>query len=196
MPPLVSYILVAPNTAVPVRVFVDRRKVLSLSDVAINEKSVLTLCSINLLRLSNADLASLLLDIRPALKHLLLAALLRDLFPGRPVLRSLKTAKDFGVAWKCKVVVSLGYIVDLRYRLSCLQGAADLDFLREKNIEVDLRQPARPPLLCKSLRFVAGDLTDEATETDKKSLSYKLQACRLVNSSVVDTLDVFVGHRP
>lgn len=198
MPATITYLSVAPSTAVPVRVFVHRKKILLLSSVAVNEKSIIKLSSINLIRLSNYDLTNLFIDIELQLKALLLATPLSELFLGRSLLRSTKLVKDIDSAWRCKVVVSLGYLVDLRYRLSSLYSAADAQFLADRGIDVDLSSHGPSRLLRKSLKFnfTPRIAEDELTVDEKKHVSYLLREERLINCKATDSLDIYVLHRP
>ena len=200
MPATITYLSVAPNTAIPVRVFVNRKKLLLLSAVAVNEKSIIKLSSINLIRLSNFDLTNLILDLGTQLQKLLLETRLVELFPHRTVLRSAKSVTELSHTWKCKVVVSLGYLADLRYKLSCLE-TDDIRFLEDKKIEIDQREAAGSALLQRNIKFdfvkyeSASD--DELSQLDeKKAISYKLQGQRLLNNKVIDPLDLYVTHRP
>ena len=200
MPATITYLSVAPNTAIPVRVFVNRKKLLLLSAVAVNEKSIIKLSSINLIRLSNFDLTNLILDLGTQLQKLLLETRLVELFPQRTVLRSAKSVTELSHTWKCKVVVSLGYLADLRYKLSCLE-TEDIRFLEDKKIEIDQREAAGSALLQRNIKFdfvkyeSASD--DELSQLDeKKAISYKLQGQRLLNNKVIDPLDLYVTHRP
>ena len=200
MPATITYLSVAPNTAIPVRVFVNRKKLLLLSAVAVNEKSIIKLSSINLIRLSNFDLTNLILDLGTQLQKLLLEMRLVELFPQRTVLRSAKSVTELSHTWKCKVVVSLGYLADLRYKLSCLE-TEDIRFLEDKKIEIDQREAAGSALLQRNIKFdfvkyeSASD--DELSQLDeKKAISYKLQGQRLLNNKVIDPLDLYVTHRP
>lgn len=200
MPATITYLSVAPNTAIPVRVFVNRKKLLLLSAVAVNEKSIIKLSSINLIRLSNFDLTNLILDLGTQLQNLLLEMRLVELFPQRTVLRSAKSVTELSHTWKCKVVVSLGYLADLRYKLSCLE-TEDIRFLEDKKIEIDQREAAGSALLQRNIKFdfvkyeSASD--DELSQLDeKKPISYKLQGQRLLNNKVIDPLDLYVTHRP
>ena len=200
MPATITYLSVAPNTAIPVRVFVNRKKLLLLSAVAVNEKSIIKLSSINLIRLSNFDLTNLILDLGTQLQKLLLETRLVELFPQRTVLRSAKSVTELSHTWKCKVVVSLGYLADLRYKLSCLE-TEDIKFLEDKKIEIDQREAAGSALLQRNIKFdfvkyeSASD--DELSQLDeKKAISYKLQGQRLLNNKVIDPLDLYVTHRP
>ncbi|KAM9895677.1 hypothetical protein OXX79_007939 [Metschnikowia pulcherrima] len=200
MPATITYLSVAPNTAIPVRVFVNRKKLLSSSAVAVNEKSIIKLSSINSIRLSNFDLTNLILDLGTQLQKLLLETRLVELFPQRTVSRSAKTVTELSHTWKCKVVVSLGYLADLRYKLSCLE-TEDIKFLEDKKIEIDQREAAGSALLQRNIKFdfvkyeSASD--DELSQSDeKKAISYKLQGQRLLNNKVIDPLDLYVTHRP
>lgn len=200
MPATITYLSVAPNTAIPVRVFVNRKKLLLLSAVAVNEKSIIKLSSINLIRLSNFDLTNLILDLGTQLQKLLLETRLVELFPQRTVLRSAKSVTELSHRWKCKVVVSLGYLADLRYKLSCLE-TEDIKFLEDKKIEIDQREAAGSALLQRNIKFdfvkyeSASD--DELSQLDeKKAISYKLHGQRLLNNKVIDPLDLYVTHRP
>ncbi|KAM9909337.1 hypothetical protein OXX69_005520 [Metschnikowia pulcherrima] len=200
MPATITYLSVAPNTAIPVRVFVNRKKLLSSSAVAVNEKSIIKLSSINSIRLSNFDLTNLILDLGTQLQKLLLETRLVELFPHRTVSRSAKSVTELSHTWKCKVVVSLGYLADLRYKLSCLE-TEDIRFLEDKKIEIDQREAAGSALLQRNIKFdfvkyeSASD--DELSQSDeKKAISYKLQGQRLLNNKVIDPLDLYVTHRP
>ncbi|KAM9921584.1 hypothetical protein OXX59_006405 [Metschnikowia pulcherrima] len=200
MPATITYLSVAPNTAIPVRVFVNRKKLLSSSAVAVNEKSIIKLSSINSIRLSNFDLTNLILDLGTQLQKLLLETRLVELFPQRTVSRSAKSVTELSHTWKCKVVVSLGYLADLRYKLSCLE-TDDIRFLEDKKIEIDQREAAGSALLQRNIKFdfvkyeSASD--DELSQSDeKKAISYKLHGQRLLNNKVIDPLDLYVTHRP
>lgn len=201
MPATVLFIRFNKDCCAPVRIFVNRKRVLSSQQVAINEKSIIKLSSINLIRLLNFDVTNLIFDIKIALKELLFETPLADLFQQRSVQRSTRVLRELGENWKCKVIVSLGYIADLRYKLGYLQN--DREFLELKNIEpssVDIRNVA---LLTKEITFNFSPVLkeesgsdSEAEGKDKKSLKYKLHRAHVLNSKVTDPLDIYVLHRP
>lgn len=198
MPATVSYVTVAPSTAIPIRVFVNRKRILLLSTVAVNEKSIIKLSSINLLRLSNYDLNKLIYDLQEQLKEFVLHTPLKELVPQKSVLRTTKITKEVGVQWKCKVVVSLGYVIDLRYKLGHIQGP-DVQYLEEKNLTADPVDSANSSLITKEIKFgfmqtEEGD--DEVASDDKKALRYKLHRQNLYNNRVVDPLVLYVLQRP
>lgn len=200
MPATVSYISVGADTAIPIRIFINRRKILLQNSVAVNEKSTIKLAAINLIRLSNYDLNNLIEDIGPSLREILLTARLAELFPKRAILKTTKLVKDISHNWKCKVNVSLGYIVSLRYNLGRLDLAEDVQFLSEKNVLINPLGLAKSALLRKEMKFSMLGLEEEDELgfhlDDKKSVGYKLRRVNLMNNHIVDTLDVYVVHRP
>lgn len=200
MPATVSYISIGNDTAIPIRVFINRRKILLQSSVAVNEKSIIKLSSINLIRLSNYDLNSLIEDIGPLVRETLLTALLAELFPKRAVLKSTLLVKPIFHNWKCKLCVSLGYIVTLRYNMNCLTSMEDVRWLSEKNVAVNTGASSKSALLIKEMKFSL-ILTEEGSDDvyhldDKKNLGYKLRRKNLSNNHIIDTLDLYVVHRP
>lgn len=200
MPATVLFIRFNPECCAPIRVFVNRKRVLLSHQVSINEKSVIQLSSINLLRLSNFDVTNLIFDIKISLKELLFETPLKELFDQRSLLRSTKVSRELGNKWKCKVMVSLGYIADLRYKLGFLQN--DMEFLELKNIEASSTDGRDVALLTKEITFnfspVLKEEDDEVeqVEDDKKSLKYKLHRTHVLNSKVTDPLDIYVLQRP
>lgn len=191
MPATVSYVKIVPQCSIPIRVFINRKRIMLSNRVAINEKSIIKLSSINLLRLSNNDLAKLISEIALELREVLLQIPLRDLFPKRSLQKNTKLSRDIGDNWRCKLVVSIGYIANLRYKLGYLRDAGDIRFLEEKNITVSGVEVNKTCLLTKDIKFSFGETVD-----DKKGLSYKLHKLTLVNNSIVDSLDLFVVQRP
>lgn len=200
MPATVSFIQLTPQTSIPIRVFINRKRILLSNRVAINEKSIIKLSTINLLRLSNNDLTKLIFEINLELKQILFHTPLNELFPKRFVYKSTKLSRDIGDNWKCKLVVSLGYIVNLRYKLGWLREKADIQFILERNIVVSTADSNKIALLTKEIKFnFGGQVQEEENEIaidDKKSLSYKLNRLTLLNNSIVDSLDLYVLHRP
>lgn len=200
MPASVSYIAIGKETSIPIRVFTYRGKILLLNSVAVNEKSIIKLSSINLIRLSNYDLNDLIGDIGEELRELLLLARFAELFPKRAVLKTTKLVKSISRNWKCKVSVSLGFIVSLRYNLGCLSLAEDVQFLSDKNVVVNPLKSKKSALLKKEMEFsmigFEEDEDDQFCLDDKKRVRYKLRERNLINNHLVDTLDIYVVHRP
>lgn len=198
MPATVTYLLIAPDTAIPIRVFVNRSKIFLQNSVAVNEKSVIKLTSINLIRLSNYDLNNLIDDIGAELRQILLQTPLQDLFPKRAVQKTTKLVRDIARSWHCKVTVSLGYIVGLRYNLGSLQLAEDIQYLSERKVAVNASSSAKSALLKKEISISSMSPEDESAIglDDTKSVNYKLRHQTLLNNHIVDTLDVYVVHRP
>ena len=198
MPATVTYILIAPDTAIPIRVFVNRSKIFLQNSVAVNEKSVIELTSINLIRLSNYDLNNLIDDIGGDLRQILLQTPLQDLFPKRAVQKTTKLVRDIACSWHCKVTVSLGYIVGLRYNLGSLQLAEDIQYLSERKVAVNVSSSAKSALIKKEISISSMFPEDESAIglDDTKSVNYKLRHQTLLNNDIVDTLDVYVVHRP
>lgn len=191
MPASVSYIKLTGKSLIQVRVFINRKKVLLNNTVAINDRSLIKLSSINLLRLSNNDLTKLINDIRDQLVEFLFHEPLEQIFPGRSANKLSKTTREMGQNWKCNVVVSLGYIANLRFRLGYLRNGQDLEFIELHKVPVAYKDSSKTALLEKDLKFVSQD-----EEDNKKSFSYTLNRLDLLNNSVVDGLDVYVQRRP
>lgn len=166
--------------------------------MAINEKSVIQLSSINLIRLSNYDVTNLIFDIKSKLRQFLFDTPLPELFPQRSLLRTLKISKDLGENWKCRVVTTLGYIADLRYKLGHLHN--DYRFLEEKNIALSGSDSNDVALLTKEIKFnssfVLKEEDDELPSDDKKVLNYKLHRAEVLTCGVPNSLDLYVLHRP
>lgn len=201
MPATVSYISIGSEIAIPIRVFVNRCKILLQNSVAVNEKSIIKLSSINLIRLSNYDLNNLIDDIGEELRELLLTAKLVNLFPKRVVSKTTKISKTINRNWKCKVNASLGHIVSLRYNLGCLTLKEDVQFLTDRNVQINPLSSAKSALLKKELKFSFGSFADDVEEErfnldKKKGVGYSLRRRKLLNNHITDTLDIFVSHRP
>lgn len=202
MPGTTTYIKVAPGCAIPARVFIDRKRILLNGTVAINDRSIIKLSSINLLRLSNNDITNLVMDIKEELEKILFHEPLRELFPSKFVHGSDRLARDIGTRWKCKVVASLGYVATLRYKLGYLRDVEDMAFLEDRKVDVSARDSARTALLTKELKFTFLERDEEEIHEeenvidDKKMLSYKLNKLALLNNSIVDSLCLYVTSRP
>lgn len=202
MPGTTTYVQVAPGNAIPVRVFVDRRRIVLNNTVAINDRSIIKLSSINLLRLLNNDLTNLVMDVKEDLEKLLFEEPLRYLIPLKFVHGSDKLSRDIGKTWKCKMVASLGYIASLRFGLGYLQDKDDIRFLEDRKVDVAMKNSNRTALLTKELRFSfmepdEGIIHDEENVIDdKKTISYRLNKLALLNNSIVDSLDLYVTSRP
>lgn len=202
MPGTTTYLKVSPGCSIPVRVFVDRKRILLNGTVAINDRSIIKLSSINLLRLSNNDLTNLTMDIKEELEKLLFEEPLRLIFPSKFVHGSDKVSREIGTRWKCKVIVSLGYMATLRYKLGFLLDRGDIDFLTDRKIDVTAKEAAHTALLVKELKFSfmnrenVEDEDEANTVDDKKTLLYKLNKLALLNNSITDSLDLYVGRRP
>lgn len=195
MPATVSFIRLNNHTCVPIRVYVHRKEIILSSQVAINEKSLINLSSVSMIRLSNLDMTKLVEDIKHELKHLMFDSALRELFPKRSVLKKSQVLRVLGKAWKCRVVVSLGYLADLRYKMGYLDQADDILFLEEKKIDITPVDTSKVALLAKELKFSFHE-PGEGEGEDKKAISYKLKRFSVVNSRVTDNLSVYVLHRP
>lgn len=200
MPATVSYISIGNEAVIPIRVFINRRKILLLNSVAVNEKSIIKLSSINLIRLSNYDLNNLIGDVGSDLRAILLTDSLSELFPKRAVLKSTKLIKSLSRNWKCKLNVSLGFIVSLRYNLGCLTLTDDVKWLSEKNVLINPVASSKSALLQKEMKFSMIGLVEDEDEVhhldDKKNVGFKLQRRHLMNNHITDTLDLYVVHRP
>lgn len=200
MPATVSYFSIGNETAIPIRVFINRRKMLLLNPVSVNEKSIIKLSSINLIRLSNYDLNNLMGDVGSDIRDLLLTDRLAELFPKRAVLKSTKLIKSLSRNWKCKIHVSLGFIVSLRYNLGCLSLTEDVQWLSEKNVLINPVASSKSALIKKELKFsMIGLVEDEEKVThldDKKNVGYKFHQMNLLNNHITDALDLYVVHRP
>lgn len=163
--------------------------------MAINEKSLIKFSSVSMIRLSNLDMTKLVEDIKHDLKELMFVTALRELFSKRSILKSSQVLQILGNQWKCRVVVSLGYLADLRYKMGYLVQLDDIAFLEEKKVEVTPYDSSKVALLTKELKFSFQPSEDDAG-SDKKALSYKLKRFSVLNSRVTDSLSVFVLHRP
>lgn len=195
MPATVSFIRLDPQTCIPVRVYVHRKQILLSNQVAINEKSIIKLSSVTMIRLSNLDMTKLVEDIKHELNEVLFEERLRKLFPNRSVLKSTQVLRIVGNQWKCRVVMSLGYLADLRYKMGHLVQPEDVTFLEEKKVEVVPYDSSKLALLTKELKFPFQPNEDAADE-DKKAVSYKLKRSSVLNSRITDNLSIFVLHRP
>lgn len=202
MPGTTTYVQVSPGQSIPVRVFVNRRRIILNNTVAINDRSIIKLSSINLLRLLNNDLTNLIMDVKEELQKILFQEPLRYLFPLKFVHGSDKLSKDIGTRWKCKVVASLGYLASLRYKLGYLRDQDDIHFLEDRKVDVTSKDTNRTALLTKELKFTfmepdEGVIHDEDNVLDdKKTLSYRLNKLALLNNSIIDSLDLYVTSRP
>ncbi|SGZ58414.1 CIC11C00000002246 [Sungouiella intermedia] len=201
MPATLLYIRLNHDCCIPVRIFVNRKRILLSSRVAINEKSIIELSSINLIRLSNYDVTNLIFDMKTNLKEFLFDIPLPELFPQKSLLRSLKVARDLGEHWKCRVVTTLGYIADLRYKLGHLQH--DYRFLEEKNISLSGTDSNDVALLTKEIKFSFTPVLKEENEDEgeeggdeKKALNYKLHRAKVLSCGSLNSLDMYVLHRP
>lgn len=163
--------------------------------MAINEKSLIKLSSVSMIRLSNLDMTKLVEDIKHELKELMFDCALRELFPKRSVLKTSQVLRILGRQWKCRVVVSLGYLADLRYKMGYLDQPDDIAFLEEKKVVITPTDSGKLALLTKELEFSFHEPSEGDVE-DKKALSYKLKQLSVLNSRVTDNLSIFVLHRP
>lgn len=188
MPATVSYVKITPKSLIQIRVFVNRKKILTNNTVAINDRLLLKLQSINSLRLSNNDLGRLIEDIKEDLQKLLFEDPLSEVFPGRSVNKATKTSRECGNSWKCNIVVLLGYVANLRYRLGHLKRA-DAEFVDEQKVQVTAHSSNKTGLLEKETSF-------SFAEDEKKLLSYTLRPQNILATSVTDGLDVYVWQRP
>lgn len=198
MPSTVTFIKVAGNTAIPARVFVNRARIVLSAPVAVNEKSLIKLTRINILRLSNNDLNSLIDDIRDEVRDLLIKKPLRDLF----ALAAKLILDNVGHNWKCRVTVSLNFVANLRFQLHILTSD-DYTFLTgEKKLNlaavIGSQNRGNLGLMQRYIRFQfhEEDSENDAENDTKKLFDHRMHKIRLANNRLGDCLDLYVYSRP
>lgn len=196
MPSTVTFIKVAGSTAVPARVFVNRSRIVLSASVAVNEKSLIKLTRINILRLSNNDLNSLIDDIRDEIHNILLKKPLRVLFG----LQTRLVLDNVGEKWKCRVTVSLSFVANLRFQLHIL-SSDDYTFLtvdRKLNMATVIGSQNRGNLglMQRYIRFQFHEEEDDAENDTKKLFDHRMHRIRLANNHLGDCLDLYVYSRP
>lgn len=107
--------------------------------------------------------------------------------------------QEIANAWKCKLVVSLGYLVDLRYSLRLDFSGPDVSFLDLHAITVLDSDRGLSRLLERSFRFLFLENEDDSSLMsldDKKQVRYSLASRRLLNNKLTDPLTLYVLSRP
>lgn len=180
MPSTLTFLQVSADIAVPVRVYVHRKRIASTSTVSINEKSLIQLSNTNIIKLSNPDLSALLQDIRDPLRQVLVEDPLEKVYSDGGATSSKHTLvfDGIGTLWKCKLVVTLAAVMRLRFELGTL---------RPEDLEVYLGRLKDDG----TMNLVLRDLKLSFDDDDKKSMDYSFS-----NSRVAGGIDVYVYERP
>ena len=177
--PTLTYVSVGPHDAFPIRVFVHRRKLLAStksSVVAVNQRSILHLSRINIIRLSNADLDSLVSNIRHSLMDVLL---------------NLVTFVLDKTDWKCYVKVPVHIMLQLRFYLNSLTNR-DQEWLEQKNIHFS---KCDTELLTRETKYLFKQDPDDDNELvlEKKESQYSIGSKRII---IPKGISIYVYSRP
>lgn len=182
MPATTSFIRVTTDKSIPVRIFVNRSKLLeNASVISVNEKSIVKLQKINILKLSNGDINSLIGTIRRELVDVLTNKPIGKLLEEN-ILRNNRIVIDINKhEWKCYMNISVDFLVNLRLNIGRLTKD-DIEHISKRkgsNFSVSL--------LVKTSNF--------SFEEEKKLTKYKIRKSNLV-SGFHDGLDLYVYDRP
>lgn len=186
--PTLTYIAVGRHDAFPIRVFVHRKKLLAStrsSVVAVNQRSLLHLSRINIIRLSNADLNALISDIRHPLMEVLLHLEISHTAPKT----SQMTFTLDKTAWKCHVKVLVHLMLQLRYFLNALKPN-DQTYLEQKNIHFT---KCDTQLLTREAKYLFKQDADDDNMVDKKESEYSIGSRRLI---LPQGISIYVHSRP
>lgn len=182
MPATASFIKVTSDKSIPVRIFVNRLKLLENSSVvSVNERSIVRLQRINILKLSNPDIRSLLEEIRQDLIDVLTEKSISELMRDNKLRNNRMIVDINGREWKCYISFSVDFLVRLRVGIGRMTSE-DIEHMgksKDSRFSVDLLQKSS------SYTF----------KEDKKMTLYRIRRTRLM-SGFHDCLDVYVYGRP
>lgn len=211
--PTLTFLKITNNHSTPIRCFINRKKLISSSPISINERSIIKLSNMNILKLSNNDLKNLILDLKPQLIDLIMTRPLIDLFKlGHGNSNNEKLSFDnMGNQWKCKIIISLYFIINTRFKLGYLNHK-DMQWCLEKKINMSIITTGGTSgsgvndlnLITRELKFnlpkeFKSDDDDEFGDNlndDKKNLNYKLKKVNLINNKLNNPIDLYVYKRP
>lgn len=199
----ITFVKVTRNTSVPAKVFLNRQKLKTSHSVSINSKSIIQLCHVNVIKLSNNDLNVLMADIKSELVKILVEEPLLELFQKY----KLNQLGDKFVFlhrgdWICKILVSIKLLVNVRFKLNLI-NIEELNYLHDyKKINfsrtIITSNNAQLNLLIRELKLVQpnfGDSEDDELLDQKKSFDYKLTKSNLFSNKINDCIDIYVHKR-
>lgn len=182
MPATTSFIKITVDKSIPTRIFVNRLKLLeNASVISVNEKSIVKLQKINILKLSNNDIRSLITSIREKLIDILINKPIAELI-GANVIQNKRIVVNIDeYEWKCYMCVSVDFLVNVRVNTGILTNE-DLEHLGKRKTE-----NAGANLLVKKSKFTFSE--------EKKIASYRIRKSDLIGS-FHDCLDLYIYGRP
>lgn len=187
--PTLSYISVGPRDAFPIRVFVHRRKLLDSTKaavVAVNQRSILHLSRINIIRLSNVDLNSLVTDIQQALMDVLLRLEINYSTSKNAQMKFVLDKTD----WKCYVKVPILLMLQLRFHLGALR-TRDHEYIEQRNIHFS---KCDTELLTRETKYTfKQDPDDDSLVSDKKESQYTISRKNMI---LPQGISIYVYSRP
>ncbi|CAH2354730.1 single-strand annealing weakened protein 1 [[Candida] railenensis] len=215
MPPCLTFVKINHNSVIPVRIHVNRKRLLSSKlfhsaiDSSHKSKALLTLKKINFIRISNKDITSLTSSI----SHDILEYLLRV-----PISELVKLSSDVNTdipvppnslcidlnksSWKCHVVVPLRFVIKLRSNL--LIPLTDDDWALFNKVKSDsgvstINLLVKHTTMSPPKILIEEDEDDafnvEKQDTKKDSLSYKFTSPSVL-TNLGRFLDIYVYERP
>lgn len=203
MPSNVTFMKLTRNSSIPLRIFINRKRILLTNAVSINEKSIIKLSSMNILKLSNNDLNDLISDLKEDLTRIFCETSLLELFTNLHLLSRI-VIDDLGKRWKVKMITSLNYILNLRCRMNLLSDK-DLNFLIERKINLanllNNHVNNSMHLIKRNIQFthiLKEDSDDMSMDTndDKKQVDYNWKRYNILGNRSLNPVDLYVCKRP
>lgn len=218
MPGTQTYLWVAPKTVLPVRIHVNRKRLLlsKLFESAVgqsaHQRAILTLRQTNYIRVSNIDIQSLIDavgdELGALLLHTPLTALLQRQVPNEiPTLPHTFCIDLKKSAWKCHMVVPIVYVANLRQRLMIALSPEDVALAqRAQKSAPNVKMLAarllvrdtvvKPAVLMEEddAAFTVREL-DAAADSKKTNVSYRLHRPHVL-TDLNGRLDLYIYERP
>lgn len=186
----ISFVKITEDVSIPVKVFINRKKIRSSansSKVAINQKSIVKLNQVNYLKLSGKDLNSLINDIEKDTLNLLIDKLLEEIYQTS---EKGKIVIDLDNTWSCTVILSIEFIINLRFYLNKLSGD-DIRLIEAKKAKISSMNDENLGFLIKEQTFSF----QEDEEMSKKLVDYKFRRKKLINN-MNNCLQIYVNKVP
>ncbi|CUM66449.1 uncharacterized protein PRCAT00004113001 [Priceomyces carsonii] len=186
----ISFVKITEDVSIPVKVFINRKKIRSSansSKVAINQKSIVKLNQVNYLKLSGKDLNSLINDIEKDTLNLLIDKLLEEIYQTS---EKGKIVIDLDNTWSCTVILSIEFIINLRFYLNKLSGD-DIRLIEAKKAKISSMNDENLGFLIKEQTFSF----QEDEEMSKKLVDYKFRREKLINN-MNNCLQIYVNKVP
>lgn len=176
----VTFLKIQPKKCIPVRIFVNRQKVLENALVSVNQKSTIKIQRINAIRLSGKDVRGLLESISGQLKEVLLQEEITELEQRRDGKNGKVVIELENEKWQCSVCFSMEFLVMLR-------------FAEGRLAENELKYLTRGIQITSDMQLVTAKY-HFSFEEDQKTTKFTTRSTSLVGN-LEDCLEIYVHNR-